>query len=123
MTDTVTKDKSKETPAAETQPLTHSQKLFERAKKVMPGGVNSPARSCKAVDSEPIFMDRADGPYLYDVDSIEYLDYVLSWGPMILGHRHPRVMEAIETAVHHGTSYGAPCRAEVELAEMVQQFV
>ncbi len=123
MTDTVIKDKAKEAPAAETEPSTNSHKLFERAKKVIPGGVNSPARACKSVHSEPIFMVRADGPYLFDVDDTEYIDFVLSWGPMILGHCHPRVLEAVERAVIHGTSFGAPCRAEVELAELVQEFM
>ncbi len=123
MTDTATKDKAKDTPAAETEHQTNSQKLFERAKKVIPGGVNSPARACKSVNADPIFMARADGPYLYDVDDTEYIDCVLSWGPMILGHCHPRLLEAVERAVIHGTSYGAPCKAEVDLAELVQEFM
>lgn len=123
MTDTATKDKAKDAPAAETEPSTNSQKLFERAKKLIPGGVNSPARACKSVNAEPIFIARADGPYLYDVDDAEYLDYVLSWGPMILGHCHPRVLEAVERAVINGTSFGAPCKAEVELAELINEFM
>jgi len=98
---------------------TRSQQIFERAKSVIPGGVNSPVRSCKSVGSEPIFMDRADGPHLYDIDGNRYIDYVGSWGPMILGHRHPRVLEAIELTLKQGTSFGAPCRAEVEMAELV----
>jgi glutamate-1-semialdehyde 2,1-aminomutase len=85
----------------------------------MPGGVNSPVRSLKAVDSDPVFIARADGAYLFDVDGDSYVDYVGSWGPMILGHRHPRVLEAIEDALQHGTSYGAPCAAEVQLAELI----
>lgn len=89
----------------------------------MPGGVNSPARSCKAVESDPVFIGRADGAYLYDVDGESYIDYVGSWGPMILGHKHPRVHEAIEDALQRGTSYGAPCVAEVQLAELVCQLV
>lgn len=89
----------------------------------MPGGVNSPARSCKAVESDPIFIGRADGAYVYDVDGDSYIDYVGSWGPMILGHKHPRVHEAIEDALQRGTSYGAPCVAEVQLAELVCQLV
>lgn len=120
MTETATKDKVKAVPD---ESMTRSKRLFERAKQVMPGGVNSPARSCNAVQSEPVFIDRADGPYLYDVDDIEYLDYVLSWGPMILGHRHPRLLEALESALVHGTSYGAPCQAEVELAELVHELL
>jgi glutamate-1-semialdehyde 2,1-aminomutase len=99
--------------------ISKSRRLFDRAKQVMPGGVNSPARSCKAVDSDPIFIARADGAYVIDVDGDSYIDYVGSWGPMILGHKHPRVLEAIEEALQNGTSYGAPCRAEVEMAELI----
>lgn len=96
-----------------------SDSCFERAQKVIPGGVNSPARACKAVNSNPLFIDRADGSYMYDVDGKEYIDYVGSWGAMILGHRHPRVMEALEDAIQLGTSFGAPTIAEIELAELV----
>ncbi len=100
-----------------------SEKLFEDACKVLPGGVNSPARSCKAVDSTPIFIARADGSRITDEDDNEYIDYVGSWGPMILGHRHPRVLEAVENALECGISYGAPCRQEVELAQLVCQMM
>ncbi len=96
----------------QTIPITRSRRLFERAKQIMPGGVNSPARSCKAVECDPIFIDRADGAYLFDVDGESYIDYVGSWGPMILGHRHPRVLEAIEDALQKGTSFmlcAMPC--------------
>ena len=103
--------------------LTKSHQIFERSKLVTPGGVNSPVRACAAVGSDPIFMEKADGQYLFDVDGNRYIDYVGSWGPMILGHRHPRVLEAIEFALQHGTSFGAPSRAEVELAEIVCQMV
>ncbi len=102
---------------------TRSHLMFERAKKVIPGGVNSPVRDCQAVGAEPVFIERADGQYLYDVDGNRYIDYVGSWGPMILGHRHPRVLEAIEAALQHGTSYGAPCKVEVELAELICQIM
>ena len=102
---------------------TKSEALLERARKVIPGGVNSPARAMKAVDSEPLFIEKADGQYIIDVDGNEYLDYVGSWGPMILGHRHPRVLEAIEDQLRNGTSYGAPCKLEVELAELVCEMV
>ncbi len=105
------------------QTKTKSQVLFERAQKVIPGGVNSPVRACKAVGADPIFFEKADGAHLFDVDGNRYIDYVGSWGPMILGHRHPRVLNAIEDAVAHGTSFGAPCRAEVELAELIVQMV
>lgn len=106
-----------------TRQATRSQALFERAQERIPGGVNSPARACKAVDSDPIFIERADGSIMVDVDGNEYIDYVGSWGPMILGHRHPRVLEAIEEALMRGTSFGAPCRSEVELAELVCEFM
>ncbi|WP_428304420.1 glutamate-1-semialdehyde 2,1-aminomutase [Lacipirellula sp.] len=92
---------------------------FERALTLMPGGVNSPARAFGAVGGTPIFIDRADGAYLYDVDGNRYIDYIGSWGPMILGHRHPEVIAAIERALAHGTSYGAPTEAESELAERI----
>ncbi|MBZ0187030.1 MAG: aminotransferase class III-fold pyridoxal phosphate-dependent enzyme, partial [Candidatus Obscuribacterales bacterium] len=107
--------------AAKTE--SRSQQLFERAKARIPGGVNSPARACKAVGVDPVFIDKADGSMLIDVDGNEYIDYVGSWGPMILGHRHPRVLEAIEVALMHGTSFGAPCRAEVEMAELICQMM
>ncbi len=122
--ETKSKDKqAKQSNGAGTPNHSRSAKLFERAKKVIPGGVNSPARACLSVESEPIFIERADGPYLYDVDHIEYVDYVLSWGPMLLGHRHPRLLEAAEQAIDNGTSYGAPCRAEVEIAELVCEMI
>jgi glutamate-1-semialdehyde 2,1-aminomutase len=92
---------------------------FERALTLMPGGVNSPARAFGAVGGTPIFIDRADGAYLYDVDGNRYIDYIGSWGPMILGHRHPEVIAAIERALAHGTSYGAPTEAESELVERI----
>ncbi len=92
---------------------------FARAKQLMPGGVNSPARAFGAVGGEPIFFERADGAYLFDIDGNRYIDYIGSWGPMILGHGHPRVVEALEAAVRRGTSFGAPTLAENELAELV----
>lgn len=96
-----------------------SHHLSDRAKKVIPGGVNSPVRALKAVGAEPIYIERADGSQLFDVDGNKYIDYIGSWGPMILGHRHPRVLEALEDALLCGTSFGTPSRAEVELAELV----
>lgn len=109
-----------------TQTLTPTSKsiaAFDRAQLRLPGGVNSPVRSCKAVESSPLFIDRADGAYLYDLDDNRYIDYVGSWGPMILGHRHPRVLEALEDVLNKGTSFGAPSLAEVELAEMICKAV
>jgi glutamate-1-semialdehyde 2,1-aminomutase len=102
-------------------PLIHgrSHDAFERACRVMPGGVNSPARAFGAVGGEPVFISRGQGPYLYDVDGNEYVDYVGSWGPLILGHAHPRVVHAIEKALHSGTTFGAPTELETELAELI----
>jgi glutamate-1-semialdehyde 2,1-aminomutase len=100
-----------------------SQASFERAQTLIPGGVNSPARAFGAVGGEPIFFDRADGAYLYDVDGNRYIDYVGSWGPMILGHRHPAVITALQAAMERGTSFGAPTEAESELAELVVEAV
>lgn len=96
-----------------------SSELYHEACKLMPGGVNSPVRSCQNVDSEPLFIARASGSHLFDVDGHEFIDYVLSWGPMLLGHAAPPVTEALLAAVPKGTSYGAPCPGEVELASAV----
>jgi len=101
--------------------VTRSAELFDRAKRVLPGGVNSPVRAFRAVGGAPFFVARAQGPRLTDVDGRSYLDYVGSWGPLILGHAHPAVLEAIRTAAERGWSYGAPCEAEVDLAEAVRQ--
>ncbi len=96
-----------------------SERLWADAKKLMPGGVNSPVRAFGAVGGTPRFIERGEGAYLYDVDGNRYLDYVLSWGPLVLGHAHPRVVEALERAVRRGTSYGAPTPLEVELAQLI----
>jgi len=96
-----------------------SQQIFARAKQLMPGGVNSPARAFGGVGGEPIVFARGDGAYLYDADDNRYIDYIGSWGPMILGHAHPAVTEAIHKAVDRGTSFGAPTEAENELAELI----
>ncbi len=92
---------------------------FERARKLMPGGVNSPARAFGAVGGTPLFIEHAEGPYLFDIDGRRLIDYIGSWGPMILGHAHPEVIEAIVKAAERGTSYGAPTEAESELAEQI----
>ena len=97
----------------------HSRAAFERAKKLIPGGVNSPARAFGGVGGDPLFIERADGAYLWDLDGSRYIDYIGSWGPMIVGHRHPRVLAALETALAHGTSFGAPTEAETRLAELI----
>ncbi|MAT71220.1 MAG: glutamate-1-semialdehyde-2,1-aminomutase [Planctomycetaceae bacterium] len=100
-----------------------SETAFDRAQQLMPGGVNSPARAFGAVGGSPVFIDRAEGAYLWDVDGNRYLDYIGSWGPMILGHRHPAVVAALQDALARGTSYGAPTEAESELAELIIEAV
>lgn len=105
-------------------PTTHkSRQLYERAQNLMPGGVSSPVRAFRAVGGQPLFIERGQGPYLYDVDGNRYIDYVLSWGPLILGHAPERVVSALSRAAAHGTSFGAPSPTEVELAELVQRFM
>ena len=99
----------------------NSEKLFRKARKIIPGGVNSPVRAFKAVGNNPLFIEKAKGSRIYDADGNSYIDYVLSWGPMILGHAHPRVVSALKKAVGKGTSYGAPTALEIELAELVLQ--
>jgi glutamate-1-semialdehyde 2,1-aminomutase len=96
-----------------------SQLYFNKALTLMPGGVNSPVRAFKAVGGSPLFIKKAKGSKIYDVDGNEYIDYVLSWGPMILGHCHPQVVKALKSAIENGTSYGAPTPLEIELAELV----
>jgi glutamate-1-semialdehyde 2,1-aminomutase len=103
--------------------LNRSQALFEEAQQLMPGGVNSPVRAFRAVGGNPVFIDRANGPYLYDVDGNRYLDYVQSWGPMILGHGYPSVLEAVTRASMRGFSFGAPTEAESILAKLVIESV
>jgi glutamate-1-semialdehyde 2,1-aminomutase len=100
-----------------------SDELFARAKAVIPGGVSSPVRAFKAVGGTPLFVARAEGPRFWDEDGRAFIDYVGSWGPMILGHAHPAVVEAVREATARGTSYGAPCAAEVELAERIVRHV
>lgn len=97
--------------------------LFERAKRVIPGGVNSPVRAFKAVGGTPRFVKRAQGAYFWDADDKRHIDYIGSWGPMILGHGHPAVVEAVERAVKEGFSYGAPTEREIELAEEILSLV
>ncbi|WP_010581695.1 glutamate-1-semialdehyde 2,1-aminomutase [Schlesneria paludicola] len=100
-----------------------SELHFTRARKSIPGGVNSPARAFGAVGGTPVVMDRAEGAYLHDIDGNRYIDYIGSWGPQILGHRHPAVIDAITRELGKGTSFGAPCELETELAEMVIEAV
>ena len=100
-----------------------SKALFEEAKKYIPGGVNSPVRAFKSVGDVPRFIAKAKGSHIWDVDGNEYIDYVCSWGPMILGHAHPSVVEGIKEQAEKGTSYGAPTELEVELAKMIVELV
>ncbi|HVT32556.1 MAG TPA: glutamate-1-semialdehyde 2,1-aminomutase [Rhodanobacteraceae bacterium] len=103
--------------------MTNNHELFERALARMPGGVNSPVRAFKSVGGEPFFTARADGAYLFDVEGKRYIDYVGSWGPMVVGHNHPTVRAAVERAVQDGLSFGTPCPAEVEMAETIAKLV
>jgi glutamate-1-semialdehyde 2,1-aminomutase len=100
--------------------MTHDSKtIYDEAVRYIPGGVNSPVRACKAVDSTPIFIDRASGSKIWDVEGNQYIDYMASWGPMILGHGHPDVVHAIQDAAVNGTSYGIPTEREVEMAKLI----
>ncbi|MCS4436339.1 glutamate-1-semialdehyde 2,1-aminomutase [Aquiflexum gelatinilyticum] len=103
--------------------ITHSKALFEKAKRYIPGGVNSPVRAFRAVGGDPIFIKRADGAFIYDEDDNAYIELINSWGPMILGHNHPMIKEAIVRALEFGTSYGAPTAKEVEIAELIASMV
>ncbi|MBF0203928.1 MAG: glutamate-1-semialdehyde 2,1-aminomutase [Desulfamplus sp.] len=100
-----------------------SQMFFEDAAAVIPGGVNSPVRACGSVGGKPLFIEKADGSKIFDVDGNVYIDYVGSWGPMILGHRHPSVISALERALKNGTSFGAPTPLETELARLIIEFI
>jgi glutamate-1-semialdehyde 2,1-aminomutase len=102
---------------------TTSQTLYQAARKHIPGGVNSPVRAFRGVGGNPVFIERAAGPHIFDVDGNQYIDYVLSWGPLILGHAYPQVVEALKRAAENGTSFGAPTRLETELAELVCDMV
>ncbi|HEY9900043.1 MAG TPA: glutamate-1-semialdehyde 2,1-aminomutase [Pantanalinema sp.] len=98
---------------------TRSQALWAEAQDLMPGGVNSPVRAFRSVGGDPVFIDRAEGPFMWDVDGNRYVDYIGSWGPMILGHGHPAVKEALHAALERGTTYGAPSPGEVTLAKLI----
>jgi glutamate-1-semialdehyde 2,1-aminomutase len=100
-----------------------SRALFDRAQSLIPGGVNSPVRACRSVGTDPLFIEHAEGCWLVDADGNRYIDYVGSWGPMILGHRHPAVIEAISSVLAHGVSYGAPTELEVQLAELIVEMI
>ncbi|MDP4132332.1 MAG: aminotransferase class III-fold pyridoxal phosphate-dependent enzyme, partial [Bacteroidota bacterium] len=100
-----------------------SLELFERAQKTIPGGVNSPVRAFRSVGGTPLFIQKAKGSYLYDADGNKYIDYIASWGPMILGHAHDQVVKAIQERAALSTSYGAPTEMEVEMAELITGMV
>jgi glutamate-1-semialdehyde 2,1-aminomutase len=101
---------------------TRSQQLFERAQLSIPGGVNSPVRAYRSVGGTPPFIERGQGSCIFDADGNEYIDYVGSWGPLILGHRHPAILDALNRAMSRGTSFGAPTEQEIELAETVREM-
>jgi glutamate-1-semialdehyde 2,1-aminomutase len=101
--------------------IENSVKLFSQAQDLLPGGVDSPVRAFRAVGGQPLFIERGDGPYLFDVDGNRFIDYVLSWGPLILGHADREVVKALKSAIECGTSYGAPSPYEVELAQLIQE--
>jgi glutamate-1-semialdehyde 2,1-aminomutase len=103
--------------------IQNSINLFREAKKILPGGVSSPVRAFKAVGGQPLFIDRAKGAYLIDSDGNRFIDYVLSWGPLILGHADDDVVAALEDALRKGTSFGAPSHLEIELAKKIQSFI
>lgn len=108
-------------PTISVDHIQNSKGLFKRAQQIIPGGVNSPVRAFLAVNNTPRFIQAAKGAYLFDVDDNRYIDYVGSWGPMILGHAHPAVVQAVQIAAEKGLSYGAPCPAEVEMAQEICQ--
>ncbi|MDY4594800.1 MAG: glutamate-1-semialdehyde 2,1-aminomutase [[Pasteurella] aerogenes] len=103
--------------------MTHSGTLFSRAQQVIPGGVNSPVRAFKGVGGTPVFIEKAKGAYVFDTDGKQYIDYVGSWGPMVLGHNHPAILSAVIKTAENGLSFGAPTPLEIELAELVCQLV
>ena len=103
--------------------MTRNTELFERASNIIPGGVNSPVRAFRSVGGTPAFIERAQGPYIWDADNTRYIDYIGSWGPAILGHAHPEVVKAVQEAAANGLSFGAPTEAEIELAELISQRV
>lgn len=105
------------------QKTPQSIELFNRAKQRIPGGVNSPVRAFKSVGGDPIFMQRGNGAYMYDVDNNRYIDYINSWGPMILGHCHPQVVEALQEQAAKALSFGAPTELEIQMAELIKSMV
>lgn len=103
--------------------MNNSSELFQKAQQTIPGGVNSPVRAFNGVKGDPLFIEKANGAYLYDADEQEYIDYVGSWGPMILGHNHPAIKESVIQAAQHGLSFGAPTASEIDMAEKICQII
>ncbi|HUQ42698.1 MAG TPA: aminotransferase class III-fold pyridoxal phosphate-dependent enzyme, partial [Candidatus Limnocylindrales bacterium] len=101
--------------------IQRSQAIFERAKQVIPGGVNSPVRACRSVGVDPVFVAQGDGAYITDVDGNKYIDLIGSWGPLILGHSHQEILDAIAEAMSYGTTFGAPTELEVKFAEAIRE--
>ncbi|WP_027795432.1 glutamate-1-semialdehyde 2,1-aminomutase [Paraburkholderia acidipaludis] len=110
-------------PNTQSSTQSRNEALFERAQRTIPGGVNSPVRAFRSVGGTPRFVERAQGPYFWDADGQRYIDYIGSWGPMILGHVHPEVLEAVERVLKNGFSFGAPTEAEIEIAEEICKLV
>jgi glutamate-1-semialdehyde 2,1-aminomutase len=103
--------------------MSRSEEMYKRAQQYIPGGVNSPVRAFKSVGGTPIFMEKAKGAYMFDVDGNRYIDYINSWGPMILGHCHPEVVEAVTNRVREAMSFGAPTEAEIDMAALINEMV
>ena len=103
--------------------MTRSQRFFEDAKKYIPGGVNSPVRAFARVGGQPVFFESGSGAYLTDEDGKRYIDYIGSWGPMIVGHAHPKVLKSVQEAIGHGLSFGAPTAIETEVARKLTSLV
>jgi glutamate-1-semialdehyde 2,1-aminomutase len=99
--------------------MSRNQQLFDRAQQTIPGGVNSPVRAFRSVGGTPRFIQRAEGPYMWDADGQRYIDYIGSWGPMIVGHAHPDVVRAVQQVAAGSLSFGAPTEAEIEMAEEI----
>jgi glutamate-1-semialdehyde 2,1-aminomutase len=104
-------------------PIQRSQSIFERAKSVIPGGVNSPVRACRSVGADPVFVAQGDGATIVDADGNRYVDLVGSWGPLILGHSHAEILDAIAEAMSSGTTFGAPTEIEVRFAETLRTAI
>jgi len=103
--------------------MNHSRRLFQRAKAIIPGGVNSPVRAWKGVGGTPLFIERGRGAHVFDSDGNRYIDFVGSWGPLIFGHAHPQILRALAKTARNGTTFGAPTEHEVKLAELIVRLI